>query len=328
MQPVIEFLKQIFFFHKMKIFIFFVLCFLFFIVLFPLTELGEKVISETAANGIYLEFESIDLHFFPRPSVSMDKVMAETPMLDSIEADHLQITPSILSLIQFAFTKKLRVGADVVAQGLWGGDLDLQLSASSKIKDPQAMEVNIQVNALDLKRMIKTVAPQFPATPSGLASLVALVDVDPTMKTQPEGNVDFNVNALQVPQFELPTAFGAVQIPNLALQKVSIKGQLKNSILTIKEANLGTAQDELFLKASGEVHMRIMPGGMTSVSYYRLALDLTMKKSMQAKLGSTASVFDSFLGKFSAGVRGDSQRYAFRIEGNGFQDPMPKMSPL
>ena len=71
-----------------------------------------------------------------------------------------------------------------------------------------------------------------------------------------------------------------------------------------------------------------MPGGMTTVSFYRLAIDLTLKKSMQAKLGSAASIFDSFLGKFSAGNRGDSQRYAFRIEANGFQDPMPKMSPL
>ena len=328
MQPVIEFLKQIFLFHKMKIFIFFVLCFLFFITLFPLTDLGEKVVSETAASGIYLEFESMDLNFFPRPSVSMEKVMADTSMVDVVEVDHLKVTPSILSLLQFAVTRKLRVGADVAAQGLWGGDVDLQVSSSSKIKDPQAVEVNVLVTALDLKRMIKNLAPQSPVMPSGLATLTALVDVDPSMKTQPEGSVDLSVNSFQIPQFELPTAFGAVQIPNLSLQKVSLKGLLKNSVLTIKEANFGTSQDELLLKASGEINVRIMPGGMTSVSFYRLAIDLTMKKSLQTKLGSTASVFDSFLGKFSAGNTGDSQRYAFRIEGNGFQDPMPKMSPL
>lgn len=65
LQTVVEFIKIIFLQHKMKIVLLLACSLMFFVLFFPLTELGEKIVAETNASGlIYLEFETMDLHFF------------------------------------------------------------------------------------------------------------------------------------------------------------------------------------------------------------------------------------------------------------------------
>lgn len=328
MQAIVEFIKTIFLFHKMKIVLFALLTVLFCIVLFPLTELGEKVVAETNASGlVYLEFENMELSFFPRPAVIMEQALVESPMVEQVEVEKLKVTPSILALIQFAFTKKLRPHVSVDAEGLFAGTVEADTSSSSKIKDPEAVELHLTYTDFDLKMLAKSIGSNWPVAPAGKGNLVAKIDLDPSMKTQPEGNLELNVAKLVIPQFELVTAFGPMALPSLSLQKSIIKGQLKNGKLTLKETQLGSGSDEIILKVSGDVELRILPGGNPVVSYYNLAVDLNLKKSMQAKLGSASDAIQSFLGKYSA-TTADGQRYAFRIQANGFSDAMPQFSPL
>lgn len=328
MQPVIDFIKTVFLFHKMKIFLFFTFCILFFIVFFPLTELGEKVVSETNASGlVYLEFEKMELSFFPRPAVVMAQAVIESPMLEQIEVQEFKVAPSILAMIQFAFTKKLKPFATVSAEGLFGGNLEADTSSSSKIKDPEALELDLDYEGFDLKLLAKSLGPQWPVAPAGQGNLKAKVDVDPSMKTQPEGTLEMVVDQVVIPQFDLPTSFGPMSIPALNFRKVVLKGQLKNGKLSLKETQLGGSQDEISLKISGDIELRIFPGGTPNVSFYNLAIDLNLKKSMEAKLGGAAGAIQSYLGKFGTS-NSEGQRYAFRVQGNGFNDPMPQFSPL
>jgi hypothetical protein len=276
---------------------------------------------------VYLEFEKMELSFFPRPAVVMEQAVVEGPLFDQIEVGQFKVAPSILGLIQFGFTGKLKPYASVDADGFFGGQLSADTSSSSKIKDPEALQLNVEFENFDLKSLAKSLGPSWPVAPAGQGTLKAKVDLDPSMKTQPEGTVELNAAQIVVPQFELPTGFGPLQIPALGFKKVQLKGQLKNGKLTLKETQIGHSQDELILKVNGDVDMSIQPGGNARVSYYNLIIDLSLKKSMQTKLGGTAAALQSYLGKFGS-VSGDGQRYAFRIQGNGFNDPMPQMSPL
>jgi type II secretion system protein N len=327
MAPVIDFFKNILLFHKMKIFLFFIFTVGFCLVLFPLTELGEKVVSEAGSSGIYLEFEKMELHFFPTPSVVMDSVLAETPMIEQLEITKLQVTPSVLSLLEFVLAKKLKPRGHISADGFFQGHLDVNVSSSSKIKDPQALNVELLYENFDVKMISQTFGSQWPLTPSGQGSVKALIDLEPSMKAQPEGTLEVQMQKFMIPQFELPTDFGPMQIPGLGFEKMVLKGQLKNGRLTLKETSLGSGQDELIIKLSGDVDVRIFPGGSPVVNYYNLAVDILMKRSMITKLGPTATALQTLLGKYSS-LSGENQRFAFRIQAAGFSDRNPQLSAL
>ncbi len=328
LQSILDFIKLILSQHKLKIVMFFACSVLFSIIFFPLTELGEKIVAETNASGlVYLEFESMDLSFFPRPAVVMRKAMVESPMLEQMEVQYLRVAPSLLASIQFAFTKVLKPHVSVDAEGLFGGDLEADTSASSKIKDPQAIELNLTFSDFDLKSVAKSFGPQWPVSPSALGQLNAKMDLDPSMKTQPEGSVELSLAKLIIPQFELTTGFGPMALPAMSFQKVILKGTLKNGKLTLKETQIGGGSDEMILKLSGEVDLRVFPGGTPAIGFYSLEVDLSLKNSMQSKLGSAADALKSYLGKYST-TTSDGLRYAFRVQANGLNDAMPNFTAL
>ena len=328
LQTVVEFIKIIFLQHKMKIVLLLACSLMFFVLFFPLTELGEKIVAETNASGlIYLEFETMDLHFFPRPAVVMKQALVESPMIEQVEVQSLRVAPSILASIQFAFTQVLKPHVSIEAEGLFGGALDANTSASSKIKDPQAVLLDLVYSDFEIKSLVKSLMPQSPVSPSAQGQLSAKIDMDPSMKTQPEGTVELSLAKLVIPQFELSTSFGMMALPAMNFQKVILKGTLKNGKLLIKETQLGSGSDEMILKVSGEMDVRVFPGGTPTFGFYSLAVDLSLKKSMQTKLGSAADAVQSFLGKYST-TTSDGLRYAFRIQANGFNDPMPNFTAL
>jgi type II secretion system protein N len=328
LQNLTHYLKVIFLYNKMKIVFFLISSFVFCILFFPLTELGEKIVAETNSSGlVYLEFETMELSFFPLPSVIMQQAVVDSPMIEQVEIKELRVSPSILALMQFAFTRKLKPHVSIDAEGLFGGTLEADTSSSSKIKDDQAVQLNLSYSDFDLKVLAKSLGPQFPVAPSGQGQIEAKIDLDPSMKSQPDGAFELNLAKLMIPQFELATAFGPMALPTISFQKVVLKGILKNGKLTLKDTQLGSGSDELILKISGEIDLRVFPGGTPQVGFYNLAVDLNLKKSMLTKLGPVADSIQPFLGKFST-TTSDGQRYAFRIQANGFSDPMPQFSAL
>ena len=328
LQTVIDFIKVIFLQHKMKIVMFLACSLVFSILFFPLTELGEKIVAETNASGlVYLEFESMDLTFFPKPAVVMKQALVESPMIEQVEVQYLRVAPSVLASIQFAFTKVLKPHVNIDAEGLFGGTLEASTTGSNKIKDPQAIELDLSYSDFDVKLLSKSLGPNWPVSPSAQGQLTAKMDLDPSMKTQPEGVLELSLAKLIIPQFELSTNFGMLALPAMSFQKVVLKGTLKNGKLLIKETQLGSGSDEMILKVSGEMDIRVFPGGTPTFGFYSLAVDLNLKKSMQSKLGSAADALNSFLGKYSTATP-DGIRYAFRVQANGFSDPMPNFTAL
>ncbi|MCC6137065.1 MAG: type II secretion system protein GspN [Bdellovibrionaceae bacterium] len=318
-------IKNIFLHHKSKIFLCFALIFAFVVVFFPYDDLGDTVTSLVAnntGNTIYVQFDDLSLGFLPQPGIKMSNVFIETPFASEIKADTLKVAPSILAV----FTGKPLMRA--IAENLFSGNLDVSLSNSNKIKADQAVAADIEFLDFNLNDLVKAFVP-FPMKANGTASLNALVDIDLEMKSQPEGNVSLISPKLSVPAFSFETNTNGIKqsmaIPTLNLGKVQIKGQLKNGKVLFTDTVIGSAKDDVFAKIGGDIDLRIAPNNVV-VSYYNLAIDLTLKETFIKNLGPYGLLVDGMIGKFKSKSL-DGTRYAFRLQFNPFNDAFPNFAP-
>lgn len=310
--------------NKLKIVLFFVATIGFIVFMFPFGDLSDKISAEVAAgsdNTVYLQFDDMAFTMLPQPAIKMTNVIAETPFASDISISELSIAPSILGAMMG------KPHGRAYAEGLFSGALDASVGSSSRIKIPEAVSANVEFTNFDLKELVKAI-PSLPLSPSGRGNLNIVLDVDPSMKSQPDGDIDLQVAAVQIPSFAIPLGMmPPLPLPGFNLEKLTLKGKLKNGKFILSDTQIGTTKDELSARITGDLDMRVFPGGSVNVGFYNLAIDLNIKDSAQTKFGSMMSIIDGFLGKYSSkGV--SSKRYAFRIQANGFQDPAPQFSPL
>lgn len=320
-----EFVKNIFLFHKSKIILFFVLIISFVLVFFPYDDLSDMISSEVAnatGNTVYVQFDKLSLGFLPQLGIHMANVFIETPFATDLRADSLKVAPSFLSL--FAMKPLGRIKAE----NLFAGDLDASISNSNKLKAPQAISADIDYMNFNLNEVVKTFVP-ISMKANGTASLNALVDLDLEFKSQPEGNVQILSPKVSIPSFSFDTYMNGVKqsmsVPNLNLGKVQIKGQLKNGKVLFSDTVIGSAKDDVFAKIGGDVDLRIAPNS-TAINYYNLAIDLTLKDTFIKDLGSYGSMLDLMIGKFKSKSL-DGTRYAFRLQFNPNVDAFPNFAP-
>lgn len=324
MAPVLDFIKNIFAHHKLKLVLFAVLSVVFSILMFPFSDLSDKItaiVSEQSGHTLYLQFDEMSFAMIPQPALQMSNVLVEAQAMPAVTVPELSVAPSILSLIRG------KIGGSAQAEGLFEGDLDVDVSSSSRIKDPAALNVDLEFENFQLKELIKSLLPG-PFSASGTGRIIVDVDVDPYMKSQPDGSFDMALAKMQMPSFSIPLgAMGSLIVPGINLEKVILKGTIKNGKLVIAETQLGSAKDDLTGRISGEIDLRVFPGGATNVGIYNLAVDLNMKPAFMAQLGPYAAIIDGFVGKYRS-ANANGVRYAFRIQANGFQDPAPNFTPL
>jgi type II secretion system protein N len=321
---IVEFIKNIFRYHKAKIFLFVVLSLVFSVVYFPYNDLSDKIsaiVSEQTGNSVYLQFDDLSLGFLPQPGLKMTNVLAETAMASDIRAKTVRVAPSILGLL----TMKPHFGK-IQADDLFKGNLNLSLSNSSKIKAPMAVNADLDYIHFDIKQILKTF-PQVPITATGNASLTANIDADLDMQSQPEGDFALQGAKILIPAFSLnlPQAGGDIALPKLTLEKLLVKGKLKNGKLIFNDTMLGTTKDDLYAKIGGDIDLRVTPGSGAVINYYNLVIDFTIKENLKTQLGSYMALLDGMFGRFKSQSL-DGSRYTFRMQFNPFNDPMPIFS--
>lgn len=323
-------IKNIFTHHKMKFLILFLGIVVFTVVFFPFSDLSDAITSEVSAqtnNQVYLQFDELSLGFAPQLALKMQNVLLEGPALPlEITLKNLMVAPSLLSLI------RQQIGGKVVAEGLYNGEVVLNVSKSNKLQAPESLWADFIYEGFDLKDFTKALQKTqgFPFTATGSGQIKATIDVDPTIKQQPDGTVEVTLNKPQIPTFTISNPqTGEIPLPAMSFEKVVLKGRLKDGKIIISDSILGTNKDDLFIKISGELNLQLAPGfQQVAVSFYNLALDITIKEAFQNQMGKTyMALLDGFLGKFKSGGTAQT-RYAFRIEGRGFDDPFPRYSPL
>lgn len=304
--------------NKGKIFATFVSTLFFLFVLFPFDDLSDLVsvqVSKVTGNAVYLQFQKLKMSLFPTPGLNMKKVYLEMINTPALSAEDLTITPSVMGLLSKKPYGKVSV------QGLMGGDVDLSLSKGSKSDagtEREKIDVHVQKIALhDLKQMVN-----LPAQLRGHLQLNSTILADLNWKEQPDVELDLNISQLEVTQFMIAIPnFGSLNLPDINLGQVALKGRMNNGSFNIEKAVLGKDNDELqgTIKGSLGIVMEDRGGGMPAPRFgsYNFELELKVKKSFQDK---AAALLEGFLHSYKTPTP-DGAIYRFKISGANFMEP-------
>ena len=320
-----EFIKRVFKFHKSKIVLFLILIIAFAIVFFPYDDLSDLITAEVAnatGNTVHVQFDNLALGFLPQPGIKMTNVFIETPFVSQLKVDELKVAPSLLSVFV------LKPLGRAIAENLFGGSLDLSISNSSKLKAPMALSADLNYTNFDLNEVVKTLIP-IPMKAHGRASLTADIDFDAEFKSQPNGTVLLTSQSIAIPSFSFDANMNGVKqmmsIPALNIGQLKLKGQFKDGKILFTDTVIGSAKDDIFAKIGGDIDLKISAQPL-SVTYYNLAIDLTLKDTFIKDLGSYSSMLDMMLGKHKTKSL-DGIRYAFRFQFNPNTDAFPLFAP-
>lgn len=267
---------------KFALLAFFVSTLFFFVLFFPLNDLGDLVTTQVfkLTNGrVYFQFDNLRLSVFP-PGLSMEKVMVEAPQMPSIKTDFLTVSPSIGG----AF-KGLPYGS-VTADGFLKGQVNLSLSGAGKTEagSPRSLiELRAQkINLRELKAFLNT-----PFYLQGDLNIDTKGIADLTFQEQPDiENVALVINQFEFPPGEIPTPVGPVSLPELKLKQIDLRGKLSNGTFTIENGKLGQVNDELqvVLKGTIKVNFENRNGQIVPViGAYNLDVDMKVQKSLRDK---------------------------------------------
>jgi type II secretion system protein N len=255
----------------------------FFVLFFPLNDLGDLVTTQVfklTGGRVYFQFDSLRLSVFP-PGLSMEKVMVESPQMPSIKSDALTISPSIGGAL-----KGLPYGT-VLADGFLKGQVNLSLSGAGKTESgaPRSLiELRAQkINLRELKSFLNT-----PFYLQGDLNIETKGVADLTFQEQPDiENVALVINQFEFPPGEVPTPAGPVSLPELKLKQIDLRGKLSNGTFTIENGKVGQATDELQVNLKGTIKVTFENRGgrvVPVIGAYNLDLDMRVQKSLRDKI--------------------------------------------
>ncbi len=304
-----------------------VLVIVFLFVLFPFSDLNDLVssqVSKLTANRVFLQFDNF--HINPlTASVTLDKVFVETPQISTLTVEELSATPSISALIQG------KPGGTFHAQGFLKGDLKVSLTPSmagkSDAKDgTKGDKYNLDATAqnLSLKEIKDLVNLSLPIKGQLAFSTQAIADI--TFGEQPEGEITVTIS-----KFELPTSsltlqdLGRVNLPEIKLALIELKGKLANGKFTIESGKVGTNKDEFYGDIKGDLGLTIQNMGgqiVPIIGAYNISLDMKAKPAFKER----AKFFLSFLDGYKKELS-DGTQYKFKIQATAAGRP-PQFTQL
>ena len=307
--------------HKWKIIVTLNLTIVFLFLIFPMSDLNDFIsnrIAQATNNQVYLQFEELSINPLTS-SVSVSKVSIDTPKIDSLTVEQIDAAPSILGLIQ------QKPAGKIFASGLLGGQLALKVSpAATENKDIQKSELDLSIEAMSLKEIRQLLHVQLPF--SGQLNLNSKAVVDFAFAEQPEGDVSLNIQKFELSSgsVQIPE-MGSLNVPEIKLGKMDIKGRLQGGKFVIENGQIGQASDELSGSIKGELGLVFQTRGgqiQPVVSTYNLSIDLLAKPAFKEK----ASFFLTFIDQYKR-VEANNTRYKFKLTSTAPGMP-PQFSPL
>ncbi len=295
MKPILDFIMDIFRFHKKKI-LFLLGCILFwFLVLFPYDDLSDFVtlkVTQATQSRVYLQFDGLSFGLMPQLGIMMDQVMVETAFAPPISMKTLGMAPKLSMIFGIP-------GGKIKAYDIFGGNAIVDIGPSNEL-EIQGQELNLNINLDDvaLKELSKFIkqATQAPLNMSGTTNLQSQVYVDPTFKTQPQGQVEMQIEKLEIPSSNLSLQGMSMPLPALKLSNVKLRGSLKDGILNIKEGKIGSGEknDNLYGEVTGDLEMRIVTGGKVLLTGYNLRVNLNISDNLKRQLSTVLGFVDLY----------------------------------
>lgn len=308
---------------------------LFFVLLFPFSDLSDVVTSKVAqaTNGqVYLQFDELDLHLVPQPAISATNLSVETTM-PALKAKWAKFTPNLFSLLFSlptmikasngdpeagrAMTSKL--GARIAAEGLLGGDLDLNFQPGSKSEQGHdRSRISLALDKMNLTDVQKW--SDLPVKLQGQFSLDSDVQLPLDFTDQPEGEYSVRIKKFALPAGSVMVPFNGAMMPmnfpNLTLANVLLKGRIVGGRFFIEEGTFGDAKDPVYGRIKGNMALRFQAMGANIVPLfgaYDLTLELTTTQLIEKELG----IAFIMLGPGKNATPGGGAHYLVRMMGQG-----------
>jgi type II secretion system protein N len=288
-----EFIMNIFRFHKLKILSIFLFALVFAFIKFPFGDLSDVItakVSEFSGGQVYLQFDALDVNALPSPGIAMGNVLAETPWAPPMKAEQLRLKPWILGALT------ARKGGSIDATGVFGGALAADFREGEKMKSgARKQSIAIDAQAIDLPNVTTFLRDggMFNMSLQGKLDLSTQLQVDPVFDEQPSGTVGFTINGLTLPSQTMMIDFNGaampLPLPELKLGKTVLAGEMSDGNLNISQFSFGSTNEPLSGQVKGQVAVsfrRENAGVRPVVAGYDLNVDMLVKKEFMAAYGS------------------------------------------
>ncbi len=307
--------------HKWKIVSTVLLTVVFLFALFPFKDLNDFIstqVSKITNKAVYFQFDDLSLNPITA-SVNLENAIVETAALDGLTMDQVSIKPSILALI------KKQPGGHLHIDGLLGGNLDVSIAPGEKLESGLFKSVvDLSADQLSLKKIHETFKLSIPIT--GALNMNTKLTADLTFAEQPDGEINFTISNFELPSTNvLLGEMGNLNLPEIKMKKIDIKGRLNNGKMVIENAQLGQPSDDFFGNVKGDIGLRFVNNGgqITPVlGDYNLSIDLSAKPAFKERAGFFLNFIDTYK-KEDIGVT----RYRFKLQAAGLGLP-PQFSTL
>lgn len=306
--------------NKWKIFLTFAMSVVFFVFLFPLSDLNDLIssqVSKLTGNTIFLQFEKMHLNPLST-SISLEKLYVETPQISSLTSETLEVAPSISALL----AKK--PGGKITAKGFLKGELEISMHPTASTSGVDKSKIEVIANNISLKEARQVANINLPI--KGELSLTSQAVADLTMTEQPELDLNITIIKFEMASSSIPLQdFGQISLPEIKLGKVELKGRLSNGKFLIENGKLGTNKDELYGEIKGDLSVAFQNiGGQVTpiIGAYNISLDIKATQTFKDK----AKLFLSFLDGYKVDI-GTVSNYKFKISASQMGLP-PQFTPL
>lgn len=321
---IIQFILDLFRYHKAKIGTVLAATLVFAVALFPYSDLGDLVTAKVAAltaNQVYLKFDDMGLNLIPQPGFELRKVVVETPFLPALAAEELAISPSIWGLLSF------RPGVSARAKGMFGGAVSLSTHGGSLTEGGSRRQVvSLASSHTDLTQLAKFAL--LPLALKGQLSVDSDLTLDPGFGEQPTGELHLEINKFQLPAGSVATPLGPLSLPELSLGKIELSGKLSEGRFNIESAKFGAAKEDLAGTLKGNLVVRVDKRGLQpafSTGPYEFEIEVTVQPGFAQRASLFLGFLDAYKKPAAAGSSGN--RYALKMSGVDFNNP-PRMSAL
>lgn len=323
LQTVLNAIKNLFRYHKLKIVAVFVFAVLFAVLIFPYSDLTDLItvkVADATNNQVYFQADSLHFSLIPGPGAKMENVVIETPTLPTIQAGSVAVSPSLLSLVTMSPSFTAR------AENIFKGNVDLAVSPNGKTKSgevKQAIDLNADQVALNALSEFLRGMNMGDLRLQGAMNLQTGMVIDPSFQDQPNGTVNVKVNNFIYPARSIDIGLGPIQVPEVKLQQVLGKAVMKDGRLTFDQLQLGSESDELNGSVTGDmgVTMRRTPAGvMPELGSYNLKVALNVSSNFQKRASLFLIMADAYKTPTPTGYK-----YAFRVQGQNAYTP-PRIS--
>jgi type II secretion system protein N len=302
--------------HKFKFVLSAISAIVFSLLLFPYDDLSDLVtaqISKATNNQIYLQFDRLSVGLMDF-GLHLKNVYLETSTMPPISAQDVTLSPSLTGII----LKK--PAGSISAQGLFKGDIEIKLSPGSKSDTGvQRHKISVVAQKMSLQELKEVL--NLPINLKGKVDLSTTALADLALQEQPDMDLNLHVDHFEIPGGNINTMMGPLNLPELKLTSLDLKGRLSAGRFQIEDAQIGREGDDLkgIVKGGIVLQLKVGPigGVLPQMGSYDFNFDFTVKRSLQDR----AALFLSFLDQYKTQTA-DGARFAFSVSAaNPFMPP-------